>query len=142
MNLEKSTADNEWKDSGVESTAEKLLKNTELNEKSNDDILGSELSSKDKKFRDIETEIVDLKAKIITLEVKREEVEVALKQIEGDMFECTSKTDQQELSAKLSTKETYLNSLTQEIVAKETRINSLTVQMNGIILPSSSDNGK
>jgi hypothetical protein len=149
MNLEKSTADNEWKDSGVESTAEKLLKNTEINEKSNDDILGSELSPKDKNIIDIDTEKVNLKkkiialeAKIITLEVKREEVEVAIKQIENDMSKCTSKTDQQELSAKLSAEENIYISLTQEIAADQTRINFLASQMNGINLPSSSDRGK
>ena len=118
---------------------------TARNENYNDYILASALSPKDKKISDIDTEIVYLKAKIITLEVDREEVKVAIKQFESDMSKCTSKTDQQELSAKLSTKETYLNifnSLTQEIVAKETRINFLASQMNGINLPSSSDDGK
>jgi len=115
---------------------------TARNENSHDYILGSELSQKDKKISDMDIEIVDLKAKIITLEVDREEVKVTIKQIENDMSKCTSKTDQQKLSAKLSTKETYLNSLTQEIVAKETRLNFLASQMNGINLPSSSDRGK
>ena len=58
------------------------------------------------------------------------------------MSKCTSKTDQQELSAKLSTEKTIYNSLTQEIVGDKTRINFLASQMNGINLPSSSDNGK
>jgi hypothetical protein len=49
---------------------------TARNENSHDYILGSEVSHKDKKISDIDTEIVDLKAKIITLEVDREEVKV------------------------------------------------------------------
>ncbi len=112
------------------------------NENSHDYILGSELSPKDKKNSDIDTEIVGMKAKITKLEVKREEVKIAIKQIERDMSKCTSKTDQQELSAKLSTEKTIYNSLTQEIVADITRINFLASQMNGINLPSSADRGK
>ena len=69
---------------------------TARNEKSNDYILGSALSPRDKNIIDIETEKVDLKAKIIALEamiskleVKREEVEMAMKQIESDIGSCT-----------------------------------------------------
>ena len=54
---------------------------------------------------------------------------------------CASKTELQQLSAKLSTKENIYNSLTQEIVAAKTHINSLTLQMNSINLPFASDNG-
>jgi len=78
---------------------------TALNEKSHDYILGSELSPKENIISDIETEIIDLKAKISKLEVKRKEVEMTIKQIESDIGKCTNKTELQQLSAKLSTKE-------------------------------------
>ena len=98
---------------------------TALNEKSHDYILGSELSPKENIISDIETEIIDLKAKISKLEVKRKEergkrkeVEMAIKQIESDIGKCTNKTELQQPSAKLSTKEYIYNSLTQEIVAQ------------------------
>ena len=43
---------------------------------------------------------------------------MAIKQIESDIGKCTNKTELQQLSAKLSTKENIYNSLTQEIVAE------------------------
>ena len=44
---------------------------------------------------------------------------MAIKQIESDIGKCTNKTELQQLSAKLSTKEYIYNSLTQEIVAQK-----------------------